>query len=61
MSKIDKNRRDFKRRRTTYFNGFNMRCGVLCGWVCLNKELHRLPGQGSRCQNAEARYMAYNK
>ena len=61
MSKIDKNRRDFKRRCTTYFNGFNMRCGVLFGWVCLNKALHRLLGQGSKCQNTDVRYMVYNK
>ena len=29
MPKIDKNRRNFKRRRATYFKGFNMRCGCL--------------------------------
>ena len=61
MPKIDKNRHDLKRRRTTYFNGFNIRWSVLAGVFCLNKLLHRLRGYGSICQNADALNMGYDK
>lgn len=61
MPKIDKNRRSFKRRRTTYFNGFNMRWRVLAGVFVKINYCTGCAGRVQLCQNADARYMGYAK